>query len=393
MNISGSFTISPKQVYFKGMAPQQEAPVSQDMVDLCRDLGPQAQPLPALLKPEHALDLQAPELKRPVLMVHGLAQQADTWVNMKNFLCANPANGYGGIYRAGQMNEFLRSHLDASRSNEAPPNPPAHVGLGAPPKPPAKVFIINLSDNLASPEKTHSEVKEALCAIRGLTGAKKIDVVTHSMGALTTREAMRNGADGIGNLLMIAPPNKGAYGANMLLGARNLGYHHYPKQHVGALEALRVEKGPLGGDANPWLHQLNGAWARDSHKVKATIITGAGLPTPHRNWKGTSDGDGMVALRQSPLGDTPIYVAGDAGLKAGHPDFRDFQMFRYNHLQIVSEAEVFRKVGEVLAEPLPSDRSPEPTMDGRQMDFSDVEPSFPTPPVAVTENTNQFNLF
>lgn len=303
---------------------------------VCNDIGPVAQPLTPILAPEDALDLQAPTLQRPVLLVHGLAQQADTWVNMKNFLCSNAENGYGGVYRPGEDTEFYFRQMRS---------------------PDSKVFILNLSDNLASPERTGHEIREAISKIRGATGHWKVDVVTHSMGALQAREALHQGETCMGNLVMIAPPNQGAYGANLLSNATRIGYHHYPEDSQGALQALRLAEGPLGGKANEYLFDLNQSWPTDSRRIdSATIITGIGLPTPDRSWAGVSNGDGMVAAQRAPLGDTPVFVAGDCGLKPGDPDFRDFQMFRYNHLQIVSEAEVYKKVGEVLAQPLPGDR-------------------------------------
>jgi len=326
-----------------------------------------AQPLEPIFLAEDALELQAPSLQRPVLLIHGLAQQADTWVNMKNFLCSNADNGYGGVYRSGEDEEFYRQQM--GRFNQ-------------------KVFVLNISDGLASPADTAQEVREALSKIRGATGHQKIDVVTHSMGSLQAREALRQGEDSIANLVMIAPPSQGAYGADLLLKMRKVGYDHYPEGRTGALEALRLEKGPLGGVSNEFLHELNQSWPEDRQRLNsAAIITGAGLPTPDRAWLGASDGDGMVALRRAGLPDTPLYVAGDQGLQASDPNFRDFQMFRYNHLQIVSEAEVYRKVGQILAPPGAS--QPQASA-GVQMHFEEIEPSFRAAPDPAGEQIELF---
>ena len=334
----------------------------QDVQELCDQLGPSVEPLPHLLKPEQALDLKAPTLQRPVLLVHGLAQQADTWVNMKNYLCSNPENHYGGVYRPGQDIDFYARQMDQPYEG--------------------KVFVLNLSNNLASPAQTGQEVQEALSKIRGATGQTKIDVVTHSMGAFQARQALQNGEDTMANLIMIAPPNQGAFGANLLLQLDKVGLDRYPEN--GALQALR-----LGGD---YVEGLNQSWTQDKQRLNsATIITGVGLPTPDKNWKGATTGDGMVAVRRAGLPETPMFVAGDNGLPASHPDYRDFQMFRYNHLQIVSEAEVYQKIGQILEQPLPGASRP----DGRgvQLDLSEVDPNFPTVPPEVDWKSLQASMF
>ena len=326
-----------------------------------------ALPLEPIFRAEDALELQAPSLQRPVLLIHGLAQQADTWVNMKNFLCSNPDNGYGGVYRSGADQEFYRKQMGRFHQ---------------------KVFLLNISDGLASPADTAHEVREALSKIRGATGHQKIDVVTHSMGSLQAREALRQGEDSIANLVMIAPPSQGAYGADMLLKMRRVGYDHYPEGRTGALEALRLAQGPLGGISNQFLHDLNQSWPADKRRLEsAAIITGVGLLTPDRAWLGATDGDGMVALQRAGLPETPMFVAGDQGLQAEDPDFRDFQMFRYNHLQIVSEAEVYRKVGQILGQ---SGGSEAPNEVGVQMHFEEVDPSFKAPSAPLSEQIELF---
>lgn len=326
--------------------------------EICDGMGPSVEPLPAIIQPELALDLTAPTLRRPVLLVHGLAQQADTWVNMKNYLCSNPDNHYGGVYRPGQEIEFYTEQM--SRPWDG------------------KVFILNISDNLASPAETGKEVSEAISKIRGATGCGQVDVITHSMGAYQARQALQDGEEAMANLVMISPPNQGAYGADLLLKADKLGVGRYPEN--GALEALRADGEYVSG--------LNATWEQDRQRLhSATIITGAGLPTPDKTWKLASNGDGMVAVERAQLGDTQMFVAADNGVAAGDPNFRDFQMFRYNHLQIVSEAEVYQKVGQILAEPI--GRGPAENF-GEQLTLDD--PSFQAPAV-VDWTTHQDTLF
>jgi hypothetical protein len=82
-----------------------------------------------------------------------------------------------------------------------------------------------------------------------------------------------------------------------------------------------------------------------------------------------------VAARRAQLHDTPMYVATVGDTPAGHPEFRDFQMFRYNHLQIVSEAEVYQQVGDILSRS-PAPEPPPPPRDQEQFCFYTIESSF-----------------
>lgn len=288
---------------------------------------------------EEALDLTAPALHRPVLMIHGLAQHADTWINFKNFLSGNPANPYGGMYHADREPEFLQ---DLAQN------------------PGARVFTLDLTDNLASPAVNAGEVRKAITAIMKGTGATEVDLITHSMGSMSAREAMRQGENRVRNLVMVAPPNHGAMEATLAtLADDSRIYSHYEGGRMGAMNALRLEYGPMGDVRNQWLHDLNEDWKNHSAAVHGAVITGVGLPTPDVSISGTSQGDGMVAAVQAPLEGADFYLMHPNVLPAGDPNFRDFQQFRYNHLQIVSEPEIYRQVAEIL---VPGSTPPPPPL-------------------------------
>lgn len=309
-------------------APAEWKPsVPEDYVEL-GDFTVPIKPVKHIVSADEALKLSAPALQRPVLMIHGLAQHADTWINFKNFLTGNPANPYGGMYHADREAEFLQ---------EAAQNPSA------------KVFTLDLKDNLASPAVNATEVRQAITAIMKATGATEVDLITHSMGSLTAREAMRQGENRVRNLVMVAPPNHGAMEATLATLADDGGiYRHYGEGKMGAMNALRLEYGPRGDVRNQWLHELNGDWKNQAATVKGAVITGVGLPTPDLALSGTNQGDGMVAAVQAPLEGADFYLMHPNVLPPGDANFRDFQQFRYNHLQIVSEPEIFRQVSEIL---------------------------------------------
>lgn len=293
------------------------------------ELPADAKRVPPLKDVFDVMNVEPPVLKRPLLMVHGLAQHADTWTTFKSHLSSRPENKWGGVYRADKEKEFQAKLAD---------------------KPDSKIFALDISDNLAAPRVVANEVRRAITAIMESTGAKSVDVVTHSMGSLVTREARRQGEDGFDNLLMVAPPNQGAYEATLATFFGDSGiYEHYPKEKLGAMDALRVEYDRSGDVRNVWLHELNEFWGNDRNRPRAAIITGIGIPTPDRSLKGLSPGDGMVAARRAPLEGAEFHLAVPNKLDPNDSDFRDFQDFRYNHLQIVSEPEIFQVAGDFLS--------------------------------------------
>jgi len=302
--------------------------IPPDCVDLS-ELPASAKRVAPIPDARAAMDVRPPVVARPLLMVHGLAQHADTWSNMKLFLCSDACNQWGGVYSTDREAEFLN-------------------GLSA--KPDAKIFALDLSDNLAAPRVVANEVRRAVDAICAATGATQVDVMTHSMGSLVTREAIRQGEDRIANLCMIAPPNHGSYEATLASGLHDGGvYDHYPESRMGAMDALRLEFGEGGGVRNQWLHDLNADFATNPHKPRSVVIAGVGIPTPDRALKFvTAQGDGMVAARRAPLDGADFFLAVPNKLAAGDPNFRDFQEFRYNHLQVVSEPEIYQQVSNFL---------------------------------------------
>lgn len=308
--------------------PPDPTRIPEDAIDLST-LPNHALRVPPITDSRELMSVSPPVLERPVLMVHGLAQHADTFVSFKTHLCSRTENPWGGVYRASDEQQFLDNLGQDSQ---------------------AKVFAVDISDNLAAPRVVANEVRRAITAIMEATGASEVDVITHSMGSLVTRESIRQGEDSIANLLMISPPNQGAYEATAatLLGDSGV-YEHYPQAKLGAMDALRLEYGPGGGVRNQWLHELNEFWRQDADRPRASVVTGIGIPTPDRSLKAVAPGDGMVAARRAPLEGAEFHLAVPNQLEAAHPHFRDFQEFRYNHLQIVSEPEIFRNAGQFLS--------------------------------------------
>lgn len=312
----------------------------EDLVEL-EGLPADTQRVAPIVDSREVMELPAPALQRPVLMVHGLAQKADNWAGLKNFLDGNPINVWGGVFRTCEEAEFT----ERLRQN-----------------PTANMFAIDISDNLAAPRAVAGEVRRAITAICRATGASQVDVVTHSMGGLVAREAVRQGEARIGKLAMLAPPSQGAFEANLAVKAFDSGaYEHYPADRMSAMRDIQLEYGMSGSVLNQWLHDLNEFWKTAPSKPDTVVITGVGMPTPDRNtMPGLAQGDAMVAAKRAFLEDEPFYVALPNQLEASDPNFRDFQQFVYNHLAILNAPDVFRQVGEFLTDQATPPPSPPP---------------------------------
>lgn len=265
----------------------------------------------------------------PLVMVHGMGQKADTtWFNFKNFFCANPHNVYGGTYQSANPQQF------ANRLAQHPE---------------ARIFAIDLSDNIATPQEVSGELTDLIGLVRQGTHCPQVDVLTHSMGALVAREHLRAG-DGVRKLVMLAPPNHGSGDADAAVRLHQFRlYSHYPSQSMKVLRALRTQRNRFGWVHNKYLEGRDQSWKQsDWHKVTSYVITGAGVPTP-AGVMTLSSGDGMVIPESAWLEHSEFYIAQPHGLVAGAPNFRDFEEMRYNHLNIISDPSIMHLVDDILA--------------------------------------------
>lgn len=337
----GGLTSAVKRLFHRAEAPSDAAPVHPfaDEVRITPGTAERhySESLAALgarvlAPPDDAGDIlrmRAHPLQRPVILVQGLAQHADSWFNLKQFLCTDPENHFGGVYRAADEAGF---EAQVRRT------------------PGANVFAIEFADNLAGPRGQAVELSSMIDQVKRLTGATHVDLVTHSMGGVVAREYLHRGLHDVSSLIMIAPPNHGAAVADVALAASRLhAYDHYPADRQEALIALQSQDGLLGGERNTYLAELERAWPADSTGVKTTVVAGTGFPTPARSWMPLAAGDGFVTPASAHLDGAEFYVASPRTALAGTPEFRDFEAIRYNHLHLLSEYSVLQKVDEALA--------------------------------------------
>ncbi len=286
------------------------------------------------LPPAHSdaiMDVAARDRPVPLIMVHGMAQKADsTWYNYKNFFCSNPHNGWGGTYSTATEQQFI----DRLRAF-----------------PQARVFAIDLSDNIAPPDEMAPELKRLIDIVKRETGFDQVDLLTHSMGGLVTREYFHQDGDPVRKVAMLAPPNHGSGDADLAHGLHLSGvYSHYPAKSMKVLKALKTQRNRFGFIRNKYLENLHLAWKNgDWKKAQQTyIITGAGVPTP-AGFLAMRSGDGMVVAESAWLEHAEFYIAQPHGLVAGTPEFRDFEELRYNHLNILSDPPVMHLVDNLLS--------------------------------------------
>ncbi len=286
-------------------------------------------------------------LDTPIIYVHGLAQKADTFFNAKNFWCSNPHNTYGGTYSVDTENQFVR---------------------GLKRNPGARVFAINLSDNLEPSEKVQDELQRMVSLVKLMTGCPKVDIVTHSMGGDVARTASALGLNrSIRNLIMLAPPSHGSPLADIALRFNNL-VKHYPVGKRAVLEGLSARQG------NAHLKWLNSVWPQDSKHYRTTIFQGNTLPTPSLSLRLLEPGDGFVTQRSAMLpGANVVLVGGDDAVKSGDKEWRDFDFIHGNHSEIVNNARVMWAVHDIVTGQPQEKAAPRPSP-GEQLEmFPELE--------------------
>lgn len=173
-----------------------------------------------------------------------------------------------------------------------------------------KVFEVVFSDVRLPPHLSSKELNKNLKAIKGITGAEKLDVSAYSMGGLATRKYLDNGGTDIDQLLILGTPNKGSEFAKWSLHVldRDIKWAIslaglFPGD-VDALNWLRPER------ENPLLQDLNGRWDEQKARVaEVRLVGGLGTPSAKPGWNPVTDGDGLVAAHAVGLpGDEPVML-------------------------------------------------------------------------------------
>lgn len=261
-----------------------------------------------------------PALQRPVLFVHGYNSRKRIWDDVVRYLTKNSHNHFGGLIDEGSPG----GRLD----------------------PQGNLFELKLSKPWNSADANAAELSDALERVAKLTGATKIDVVTHSMGALDARDYVQLGGTRIGRLVMVSPPNHGSIQADTELYLRDhLGIPTLPPNNDPGVRAalldLRVDLPPEQNHGlvnNPFLHTLNGHWTEQrGHLMDADIIVGGGVPTYNPDGSITTMGDGAVTWQSSALP--------GISLDAYYNPVHDL------HFRILKDPRVAVDIGRFLADP------------------------------------------
>ncbi len=143
-----------------------------------------------------------PKLDRPVLLVAGGSARDVSLPETLHYLTHDSSNSLGGIYhvdREAELEEFYQG-AEGERN----------------------VFTMAYSRPFASFGHNATELKQAISAIRRITGAEEIDVVAECKAAMEMRQYAADvpeGEDGVRNLVMYVPPNHGLTGSGQVLWA------------------------------------------------------------------------------------------------------------------------------------------------------------------------------
>ncbi|MBI3928415.1 MAG: alpha/beta fold hydrolase [Armatimonadetes bacterium] len=226
-----------------------------------------------------------PRLPRPVLMVHGYNGSAERWEHLVGWLTSGdaPVNRDGGTLVAGQ---------------------------NTPIDPQANLFSLRFSRPFNSVDSNARELREAVERVCAATGAREVDLVTHSMGGLDARLYLDSADERVGKVVMLAPPDHGSQLANLELVFREkFGYPIQPPvddpEVRRALHQLSVDKTKGGVPQNPFLHELNQHWDQQRGRADILIMTANGIPTLTSKPGVTIYGDGVVTRASAVMPDVP----------------------------------------------------------------------------------------
>lgn len=297
--------------------------------------------------PVESLTHKPEALERPVILINGLARDAHDWDKLVPWLTSNSQNEFGGVYKKGQDDQFASTVKD---------------------NPDAKVFVLDPSNNLASPRVLGGELRRMIDHVLRETGQKKVDLVGHSQGGLDILAALDQGEDRVEKVVTLATPWQGAAVASVArrfdgFAGGNLGGVLAP---VGKDQGALLDLRPL--EKNEWLKGAHSRWKARPEKPEVTSISGSGTPTPGgQEGAKLTAGDGFVSI-QSGLGlpESHNYHLAPGQWDPGDQNFRAFHSLDVNHLGIAGNSTAFKTLGEVLAEKVvppaesPQDKQPSP---------------------------------
>lgn len=97
---------------------------------------------------------------------------------------------------------------------------PLRIRLIAAGWPDGHVRAITFDDPTGSNGRHAGEIARAVDSLLARTGARRVDIVAHSMGGLATREYLRKlgGAERVRRVVLLATPNEGTYTAYLAFG-------------------------------------------------------------------------------------------------------------------------------------------------------------------------------
>lgn len=235
-----------------------------------------------------------PPLSKPVILVHGFNSGPSTWQNMHSWLVRDGVNKNGGVISPNG------GEVDAD----------------------GKVFAMQFSRSCNSLANNASELREAIDRITAATGAKEVDVISHSMGGLGTRTYLDQGNEKVDHLVMLATPNRGSVLADLDLKFREMGLNTLPREDDPLIRQALRDLGEVREGNNPNLTRLNQNWDTQKSRAQMLVIAGNGKPTLASRTRVTIKGDVAVSRESATMPGVPvrnIWGVNHGGVKE-HPD-------------------------------------------------------------------------
>jgi hypothetical protein len=228
--------------------------------------GPASGPRPSGIKariPLYAPSTPVPKLERPLVLIAGGVSRHIGLKPVIHYFCEGSENRFGGSYcvdRAGQFEDEYR-------------------------KKGGNVFTLQFSQQFGSFEHDAAEIRQFINDVRRLTGSAEVDVVAECKGAMSFREYVREGVEGVRNVVELVPPNRGIPVAGNLIALasllpfKKLGAIKLNRDSRHAMREFRTDWRFLGLKGNPQIRRLNTPQNLEHEKQSLhslTVVAGTG---------------------------------------------------------------------------------------------------------------------
>lgn len=243
------------------------------------------------------------KLEDPFLILPGWTTQPEKFDNLVTHLLKDPHNGERAVYlKDGKP----YSDKQCSQATEVQASD--------------KIFLAVYDDVLSPPDKTASQIAQAVQTIKGTQG-EKVDVLGYSMGGLAVRKMLDQDLETLDQVAFLGTGHQGtrfAALANYVI-RRDINFAMnmagVNATHLPAMEWM-MPVDPKNPDYSAKLTELNTNIERQKQNTTEMISIGSsGLATITKPWGGTEGGDGLVHESSLHIDGVPSVVLEGRGNK------------------------------------------------------------------------------